>query len=72
MPESDHQEHHLVARLHESDTYIPELSLVAKTDKGKTIGYILLTKVEIVSKSGAKTSLAVAPHAVLPDFLKPF
>lgn len=68
MPESDHQEHHLVVRLHESDAYIPELSLVAKTDKGEIIGYILLTKVEIVSESGAKTSLAVAPLAVLPEY----
>lgn len=30
MQESDHQEHHLVDKLHKSDTYIPELSLVAK------------------------------------------
>lgn len=33
MQESDHQEHHLVDKLHKSDTYIPELSLVAKTEK---------------------------------------
>ena len=44
MQESDHQEHHLVYRLHQSDTFIPELSLVAETDKGKMVGYILLTK----------------------------
>lgn len=68
MQESDHQEHLLVARLHKSDTYIPELSLVAKTDKGEIVGYILLTKVEIVSGSEVHTSLAVAPLAVLPEY----
>ena len=68
MQESDHQEHHLVDKLHNSDTYIPELSLVAKTDKDEIVGYILLTKVEIVSESGAITSLAVAPLAVLPEY----
>lgn len=68
MSESDHQEHHLVDRLHKSDTYIPELSLVAKTDKGEIVGYILLTKVEIISESGTQTSLAVAPLVVLPEY----
>ena len=47
MPESDHQEHYLVDKLHKSDTYIPELSLVAKTDQEEIVGYILLTEVEI-------------------------
>ena len=68
MQESDHQEHHLVDRLHKSDTYIPELSLVAKTDQEEIVGYILLTKAEIVSESEVHTSLAVAPLAVLPEY----
>lgn len=68
MQESDHQEHLLVDRLHKSDTYIPELLLVAKTDKGEIVGYILLTKVEIVSGSEVHTSLAVAPLAILPEY----
>ena len=68
MQESDHQEHHLVEKLHKSDTYIPELSLVAKTDQEDIVGYILLTKVEIVSESEVHTSLAVAPLAVLPEY----
>lgn len=68
MPESDHQEHLLVDRLHHSVTYIPELSLVAKTDKDEIVGYILLTKVEVVAKSESYTSLAVAPLAVIPAY----
>lgn len=68
MQESDHQEHHLVYRLHQSDTFIPELSLVAETDKGKMVGYILLTKVNIISENGVTNSLAVAPLAVLPEY----
>ena len=68
MQESDHQEHHLVDRLHKSDTYIPELSLVAKTGNGEVAGYILLTKVKIVSGNEVYTSLAVAPLAVLPEY----
>lgn len=51
-----------------SDTYIPELSLVAKTEKGEIVGYILLTKVEIVSENEIHTSLALAPLAVLPEY----
>jgi predicted N-acetyltransferase YhbS len=68
MLASDHQEHYLVDRLHNSDTYIPELSLVAETEKRELVGYILLTKVEIVFGSEVHTSLAVAPLAVLPEY----
>lgn len=68
MPESDHQEHRLVGRLHGSETFIPELSLVAETDEGIIAGYILLTEVEIVSENGITPSLAVAPLAVLPEY----
>lgn len=34
VEESDHQEQHLVERLHGSDTFIPELSLVAVNGEG--------------------------------------
>ena len=40
MQESDHQEHHLVDKLHKSDTYIPELSLPEYQNRG--IGGMLL------------------------------
>ena len=66
--ESDHREHFLVSKLHDSDVFIPELSLVAKNRDEKIVGYILLTKVEIVSEKTVYTSLAVAPLAVLPEY----
>lgn len=68
VEESDHQEHFLVERLHQSNTFIPELSLVAETDNQKIVGYILLTEVEIVSKNIIVSSLGVAPLSVLPEF----
>ncbi len=70
VEESDHQEHFLVERLHQSNTFILELSLVAETDNQKIVGYILLTEVEIVSKNIIVSSLGVAPLAVLPEFQK--
>lgn len=39
VEESDHQEQCLVARLHDSDTFIPELSLVAVDGEARTMGY---------------------------------
>lgn len=68
VEESDHQEQHLVERLHGSDTFIPELSLVAVNGKGIIVGYILLTKVKIVSADSTTVSLAVAPLAVHPAY----
>lgn len=68
MQESDHQEHILVKRLYKSDTFIPELSLVAKTNDGEIVGYILLTKIGIESENKTTISLAVAPLAVLPEY----
>lgn len=65
---SDHKEQFLVERLRNSDSFNPELSLVAESN-GKIIGYILLTeiKIEDIGKDSS-TSLALAPVAVLPDY----
>lgn len=68
--ESDHQEQCLVERLHHSETFIPELSLVAEDGNGTIVGYILLTEVKIISDKSIVTSLAVAPLAVHPDSQK--
>lgn len=68
VAESDHREQFLVERLHRAETFVPQLSLVAESGDGETVGYILLTPVEIVSDEGVATSLGVAPLAVLPPF----
>lgn len=62
---SDHKEHYLVERLRSSDAFVPELSLVAAV-KNEIVGYILLTKINIVDANGnSYSSLALAPVAVL-------
>ena len=68
VEESDHREQFLVERLHGSAGFVPQLSLVAETGEGRLVGYVLLTRVEIVSGEGVATSLAVAPLVVLPGF----
>lgn len=68
MEESDHREQFLVERLHYSNTYVPQLSLVAEDDGGRLVGYILLTTVEIRSEESSTVTLAVAPLAVAPDY----
>lgn len=54
-------------RLRKSDAFIPELSLVAENEE-KIIGYILLSKVEIISDNKKITTLGLAPIAVLPEY----
>lgn len=68
VAESDHQEQYLVKRLHDSDIFIPELSLVAVNGEGMIVGYILLTRVKIVSENSTTVSLALAPLAVHPAY----
>ncbi|WP_411971439.1 GNAT family N-acetyltransferase [Sphingobacterium sp. Lzh-3] len=66
---SDHQEHILVEKLRKKAEFIPQLSMVAEVE-GEIVGYILLTKVQIIDKENQKVfdSLALAPVAVLPLF----
>ena len=66
---SDKKEQFLVERLRKSDGFVPELSLVADINL-QIVGYILLTKISIETKTESITSLALAPVAVLPEFQK--
>lgn len=60
---SDGNEQDLVVALRASDSFIPELSLVA-VQNNKIIGYILFTKIEI----GEYKELALAPLGILPEY----
>ncbi len=66
MEFTDHREQYLVERLRRSSAFIPELSLVAVLD-GRIAGYVLLTRISIVSNERRAESLALAPVAVLPE-----
>lgn len=60
---SDGDEHNLVERLRKSEAFIPELSLVAVSDK-EIVGHILFTKLKVAET----TQLALAPLAVASEF----
>ncbi|MCL6442726.1 MAG: N-acetyltransferase [Alicyclobacillus sp.] len=58
----------LVEAIRESDYFVPELSLVAVTDRNQVIGHILFSIVGIETKTGIVPTLALAPMAVLPEY----
>lgn len=60
---SDGNEQDLVNDLRKSDSFIPELALVAVRDD-RIVGYILFTKIKI----GEYEELALAPLCVLPEY----
>ena len=63
--QSDGNEQDLVAALRKSQSFIPELSLVA-TVHGEIAGHILFTRADI----GGCPELALAPLSVLPKYQK--
>lgn len=63
---SDHGEQFLVARLRQTEIFVPALSLVSETG-GEINGYILLTPIGIRNGDNMISgALALAPVAVLP------
>ncbi len=61
--ESDGNEQDLVVDLRKSESFIPELSLVAVKNE-RIVGYILFTKIKI----GENEELALAPLGILPEY----
>ena len=59
----------LVDKLRKKDQFIPELSLVAETDK-TVIGHILFYPVKINSAHQKHTTLSLGPMSVLPEYQK--
>ena len=60
----------LVESLRESDSFIPELSIITSLDN-KIVGYILFTKIKIKDDFGNENdSLALAPISVSPTLQK--
>lgn len=59
----------LVERIRFSDSFIPELSIVAD-DQGEIVGHLLLSKAKIINENGEKEVVVLAPVAVLPEFQK--
>ena len=64
---SDHKEQFLVERLRQSNSFIPQLSMIAEIDN-KIVGHILVTKLKIKNNQTEFDSLALAPVSVLPKF----
>lgn len=64
---SDQTEHQMVKRLRKTESFIPELSLVAEQEN-QIIGHILLSKIKVVDENEIHNALALAPVSVLPKF----
>lgn len=67
LTEGEPTEHILVNRLRMAETFVPELSLVARNDQG-ILGHILLSEIHIVGGKSECISLAMAPVSVHPEF----
>lgn len=64
----DGDEQDFAVKLRESDNYIPQLSLVAETNK-KLIGHIMFTRTFVTQPDGSKfEALLVAPVSVLLEY----
>ncbi len=68
VPYSNHKEQDMVARLRESDAFIPQLSILAHDEHGTIAGHVLLTRIEIANKGEIHKALALAPLSIRPAY----
>ena len=62
------EEHLLVHRIRNCESYVPELNFIAEVD-GKLVGHIIYTKSEIVDPLGNRhETLTFGPLSVLPEY----
>lgn len=64
---SDHREHLMIARLRQTDAFLPMLSLLAEV-AGQPAGHILLTRAHIRDGDAQVETLALAPLSVIPGY----
>jgi predicted N-acetyltransferase YhbS len=67
MKISDHKEHLLVHNLRNSNSFNPELSIVAEYEN-RIVGHILLSEIVIEDNGKESIALSLAPVSVLPEF----
>ncbi|HHO68002.1 MAG TPA: N-acetyltransferase [Gammaproteobacteria bacterium] len=56
----------LVGELRKSDSFIPDLSLVAELN-GRIVGHVVLSRVKLINKDGETEILALGPMSVVPS-----
>ncbi len=56
----------LVGELRKSDSFIPDLSLVAELN-GRIVGHVVLSRVKLINKDGETGILALGPMSVVPS-----
>jgi len=67
--DDDGTTHDYLKEIRDKDTFIPELSLVAETEK-KIIGQIVLYKTNITTLNGDITELLLSPICVHPKYFR--
>lgn len=65
---SNHREQLMVERLRNSNSFVPELSIVAENEYGEIIGHIMLTKIHIENQGVFGEALTLAPLSIVPAY----
>ncbi|WP_158796184.1 GNAT family N-acetyltransferase [Pedobacter sp. L105] len=65
---SNHREQLMVERLRNSDSFVPELSIVAENEHQEIVGHIMLTKMHIQNKGIDYSALTLAPLSIIPSY----